>query len=137
MGLSLSNEVGEYIVGGWQVGNVLDSAASRGSMPQGANLGIRSSPNSAAMNINVNISWFNADRLCRSFNNPESTVKQRFECVRSLPKNPVNMQASKGVFEDEQSVWIMKKKEEAAAAAKAAAAVAAAVAEAAMAAIAT
>ena len=98
MGLKLSNDVGEYIVGGWQVGNVLDSAASRGSMPQGANLGIRSSPNTAAMNINVNISWFNADRLCRSFNNAEGTVKQRFEGVGSTPKNPVNWQADKDAF---------------------------------------
>jgi len=98
MGLTLSNELGEYIVGGWQIGNVLDTAASRGSMPQGANLGIRSSPNSAAMNINVNISWFNADRLCRSFNNPESTVKQRFEGVASYPKNPVNMQENAKAF---------------------------------------
>lgn len=95
MSLTLSNEVGEYVVGGWQVGAVMDTAASRGSMPQGASLGIRSAPNSAAMNINVNISWYNADRLCRSFNNPEGTIKQRFETTASLPKNPVNMQLSK------------------------------------------
>jgi hypothetical protein len=95
MSLTLSNDVGEYIVGGWQVGAVMDTAASRGSMPQGASLGIRSAPNSAAMNINVNISWYNADRLCRSFNNPEGTIKQRFETVASVPNNPVNMQLSK------------------------------------------
>jgi hypothetical protein len=99
MSLTLSNEMGEYIVGGWQIGNVLDTAASRGSMPQGANLGIRSSPNSAAMNINVNISWFNADRLCRSFNNPEGSVKQRFEAIPSYPKNPVNLQANQKAFD--------------------------------------
>ena len=92
MGLALSNEVGEYIVGGWQIGAVMDTAASRGSMPQGASLGIRSAPNSAAMNINVNVSWYNADRLCRSFNNPESSVKQRFETLATKLKNPVNMQ---------------------------------------------
>ena len=95
MSLTLSNDVGEYIVGGWQIGAVMDTAASRGSMPQGASLGIRSAPNSAAMNINVNVSWFNADRLCRSFNNPEGTIKQRFEAKPSLPKNVVNMQLSK------------------------------------------
>lgn len=114
MGLALSNDVGEYIVGGWQIGNVLDSAASRGSMPQGANIGIRSSSNSAAMNINVNISWFNADRLCRSFNNPESTVKQRFEVLSTLPKNPVNMQTSAGVFALKKSEWVKLKVKEAA-----------------------
>ena len=51
------------------------------------------------MNINVNVSWYNADRLCRSFNNPESTVKQRFEGVPSYPKNPVNLQADSAAFD--------------------------------------
>ena len=99
MSLTLSNDVGEYIVGGWQIGAVMDTAASRGSMPQGASLGIRSAPNSAAMNINVNISWFNADRLCRSFNNPEGIIKQRFEAKQSKPKNVVNMQFHKEAFD--------------------------------------
>ena len=78
----------------------MDTAASRGSMPQGASLGIRSTPNSAAMNINVNVSWFSADRLCRSFNNPEGTVKQRFEAPGQVPKNPVNMQLDEAGFND-------------------------------------
>ena len=99
MSLTLSNDVGEYIVGGWQIGAVMDTAASRGSMPQGASLGIRSAPHSAAMNINVNISWYNADRLCRSFNNPEGTIKQRFEAKQSKPKNVVNMQFHKEAFD--------------------------------------
>ena len=98
MGLALSNEMGEYVVGGWQIGAVMDTAASRGSMPQGATLGIRSTPNSAAMNINVNISWYNADRLCRSFNNPEGSVKQRFETLDTVLKNPVNMQLDEEGF---------------------------------------
>ena len=100
MGLALSNEMGEYVVGGWQIGAVMDTAASRGSMPQGASLGIRSAANSAAMNINVNISWYNADRLCRSFNNPEGSVKQRFETLATVLKNPVNMQLDAKAFDD-------------------------------------
>ena len=100
MGLALSNELGEYVVGGWQIGAVMDTAASRGSMPQGASLGIRSAANSAAMNINVNISWYNADRLCRSFNNPEGSVKQRFETLATVLKNPVNMQLDEAGFND-------------------------------------
>jgi len=99
MSLTLSNDMGEYVVGGWQIGSVMDTAASRGSMPQGANLGIRSSPNSAAMNINVNVSWFSADRLCRSFNNPERSVRQRFETVAKDPANPVNMQLDQDSFD--------------------------------------
>ena len=100
MGLTLANDVGEYVIGGWQIGNVLDTAASRAAMPQGVNLGIRSTPNSAAMNINVNISWFNADRLCRSFNNTESELNQRFEAVKRQRKNPVNMQWSATQLDD-------------------------------------
>ena len=99
MGLALSNEMGEYVVGGWQIGAVMDTAASRGSMPQGASLGVRSTPNSAAMNINVNISWYSADRLCRSFNNPEGSVKQRFETLATVLKNPVNMQLGADAFD--------------------------------------
>ena len=68
-------------------------------MPAGNQLGIRSTPHSSAMNINVNVSWFNADRLCRSFNNAEGTVKQRFEMVPSKPKNQVNMQLHKEAFD--------------------------------------
>jgi hypothetical protein len=100
MSLTLANDVGEYIVGGWQIGAVMDTAASRGSMPQGASLGIRSAANSAAMNINVNVSWFSADRLCRSFNNPEGTIKQRFEASQSQPKNVVNMHLHQKAFDE-------------------------------------
>ena len=101
MGLTLSNAMGEFVVGGWQIGNVLDKAASRAAMPQGVNLGIRSTPNSAAMNINVNVSWYSADRLCRSFNNTESELNQRFEAIKRKPKNPVNIQADKPKFDVE------------------------------------
>lgn len=99
MGLTLSSAMGEYVIGGWQIGNVLDKAASRAAMPHGINLGVRSTPNSAAMNINVNISWYNADRLCRSFNNAESELNQRFEAVKRTPKNPVNQQTDKTKFD--------------------------------------
>ena len=104
MGLTLAPDVGEYVIGGWQIGNVLDKAASRAAMPQGVNLGVRSTPNSAAMNINVNISWFNADRLYRSFNNTEGQLNQRFEAVKRRPTNPVNMQTSKAQFDVQSSV---------------------------------
>ena len=77
------------------------AAASRAAMPAGNQLGVRSMPHTAAMNINVNVSWFSADRLCRSFNNPESTVKQRFEVIPSFPKNPVNMQLDQAAFNNE------------------------------------
>jgi hypothetical protein len=58
------------------------------------------------MNINVNVAWYNADRLCRSFNNAESTLKQRFEGVRSSPTNPVNMQLDSNAFDKAAGVAV-------------------------------
>merc|ERR1712166_1344904 len=97
MGLKLSDEVGEYIVGGWQIGNVLDTSASRAAMPNASNIGARTAPNSAALNVNVNISWYSADRLCRSFNNAEGSVRPRFLATDSA-EEPVNMQANMVAF---------------------------------------
>ena len=77
MGLRLSNRMGEYVVGGWQIGNVLDTSASRAAMPQGSNIGVRTAPNSSALNINVNVGWWTADRLCRAFNNREGEITPR------------------------------------------------------------
>ena len=77
MGLRLSDRMGQYVVGGWQIGNVLDTSASRAAMPQGSNIGVRTAPNSSALNINVNIGWWTADRLCRTFNNREGEITPR------------------------------------------------------------
>tara|TARA_B100001109_G_scaffold255584_1_gene259371 strand:- start:4023 stop:5987 length:1965 start_codon:yes stop_codon:yes gene_type:complete len=100
MGLKLCNAFGEYVVGGWQIGQVLDTSASRAAMPSGTLIGVRTAPNSAALNINVNISWYTADRLARSFNNPEGTVRPRYDNRRDGPENVVNMQVDKQVFDD-------------------------------------
>ena len=100
MGLKLSDTVGEYVVGGWQMGQVLDTSASRAAMPQGSNIGVRTAPNSAALNVNVNVSWYTADRMCRSFNNAEGTVRTRFDGRKEAPKNPVNMQVDAAGFKN-------------------------------------
>ena len=79
MGLELCDKFGSYVVGGWQVGNVLDTAASRGAMPQGSNLGVRTAPGSAALSVNVAIAWWSADRLARAFNNAGGTnIRPRY-----------------------------------------------------------
>ena len=49
----------EYIIGGWCVGTVLDSAASRSVTHQQ----IRTAPASMAMNVNVNVEWMSGDDL--------------------------------------------------------------------------
>ena len=64
---------GEYIIGGWCVGTVIDSAASRASV---GNM-VKSSPASMAININVNIEWWSGDDLYRRYMDVGGTVLQR------------------------------------------------------------
>jgi len=79
MGLRLGDKCSEYIVGGWQIGTVLDSSASRAVFSgAGTNIGVRTAPNSMAHSIYVDISWWSADRMWRTFMNVEGTVKPRF-----------------------------------------------------------
>ena len=79
MGLRLGTNGGEYIVGGWCIGNVLDTSASRAAFPSaGTNIGVRTAPNSMALNINVNVDWWDADRMWRSFMNVEDTLTPRY-----------------------------------------------------------
>lgn len=64
---------GSYIIGGWCVGSVLDSAASRSVIGQQ----IRTAPASMAININVNIEWWSGDDLYRRYMDFDGTVLQR------------------------------------------------------------
>jgi hypothetical protein len=48
-----------YIVGGWCIGTILDSGASRAAVSNQ----VRTAPCSMAMNINVNVQWWTADEL--------------------------------------------------------------------------
>ena len=73
MGLKLNEACGEYIVGGWCIGNVLDTAASRAVFAgAGSNIGVRTAPNSMAINLNVQIEWWDADRMYRNFANKQN-----------------------------------------------------------------
>lgn len=64
---------GEYIIGGWCVGTVLDSAASRSVIGSQ----VRTAPSSMAMNINVNVEWWSGDDLYRRYMDIDGTVQQR------------------------------------------------------------
>lgn len=85
-----------YIVGGWCIGTILDSGASRAAVSNQ----VRTAPCSMAMNINVNVQWWTADELYTHYmdvpygsgataNDPgvpataakESTVKSRAEAT--------------------------------------------------------
>lgn len=80
MGLKICKLFGEYIVGGWCIGNVLDTAASRGSMPgSGSNIGARTAPNSMALNINVQVEWWDADKMWRSFMDKDGLLTARYQ----------------------------------------------------------
>lgn len=77
-----SRGAAEYILGGWSIGTVVDSAASRAL---GHN-GVRTAPASMAINVNVNVEWWSADKLYSHYQDkergrfadkPESTVNMR------------------------------------------------------------
>ena len=93
MGLKLTRAFGEYIVGGWCIGNVLDTAASRGSMPgSGSNIGVRTAPNSMALNVNVQVEWWDSDRMWRSFMNKDGLITPRYQPTKpDADLSPANM----------------------------------------------
>ena len=91
MGLRLGHGVASTLSEAWQIGTVLDSAASRAVMPGGSFTGVRTAPNTMAHNIYVNIGWWSADRLWRTAMNVEGTVKPRYIKSVDQPKNPVNL----------------------------------------------
>lgn len=85
MGLRLGMNGGEYIVGGWCIGNVLDTAASRAAFPSaGTNIGVRTAPNSMAINLNVKVEWWDSDRMWRSFMNVDNSLTPRYVKTKPL-----------------------------------------------------
>ena len=91
MGLRLSLNGGEYIVGGWCIGNVLDTAASRAAFPSaGTNIGVRTAPNSMAVNLNVKVEWWDSDRMWRSFMNVDESLTPRYAETKPLVGVDVN-----------------------------------------------
>lgn len=79
MGLGISMRVTEYVVGGWCIGTIMDSAASRAVGNLGANIGVRTAPNTAAHSLYVNVEWWNGDRLYRSYANVEGLTRSRHD----------------------------------------------------------
>ena len=87
-GLLLCEDMGEYIVGGWEVGSVLDTSASRSHFSNsGSSIGVRTAPNTKALNVAVGVDWWSADRLHRAFANVEGRVVPRY--VRSKTEQPM------------------------------------------------
>ena len=60
----------EYIIGGWCIGTVLDSAASRAM----GHSGIRTAPASMAINVNVNVEWWDGDKLFKHYQDKDRGI---------------------------------------------------------------
>lgn len=72
--LSMNTQIcSEYIIGGWCIGTVLDSAASRSTVGHQ----VRTAPASMAINVNVNIEWWSGDKLYKHYMDVDGTVHQR------------------------------------------------------------
>ena len=65
------NGTASYVLGGWCIGKVMDSAASRTMMGSV----VRVSASSMALNINVNVEWWNADKLYQHYQDRERYTK--------------------------------------------------------------
>ena len=77
----------------------MDTSASRATFPSsGTTIGVRTAPNSATLNINVQIGWWDGDRLWRTFMNKEGATKPRYEASKKL-KRKVNIAQSKDEFD--------------------------------------
>jgi hypothetical protein len=63
----------EYIIGGWCIGSVLDSAASRSKVGNQ----VKTAPASMALNINVNVEFWSGDELYRHFMDVDGNVERR------------------------------------------------------------
>lgn len=61
---SRDNIKGQFVVGAWRIGTVLDNAASRAGAPS---MGVRTAPSSYAISVNVNVSWVSSDALFRKY----------------------------------------------------------------------
>jgi hypothetical protein len=105
LGLPLGDAGGRYVVGGWCVGQVTDSAAARATH-DGVVVGTSGKAKSAhAANILVSCEWWSGDKLYRKFMNRPMQgsatqqavpgVRSRFEVKRQAPLDPFALPASK------------------------------------------
>ena len=68
LGLPIGKDGGTYILGGWCIGTVLDSAAAR-AMPDGMSLvgSVKRARSNHAANVLVDVKWCSADTLFRKY----------------------------------------------------------------------
>lgn len=88
IGFSGDSGGASYVVGGWCIGTVIDSAASRSMM----NSVVRTAPASMALNINVNVEWWSADKLYQHYQDAESYQST------TQPKKPLGSVSQRGIL---------------------------------------
>ena len=105
LGLRIGRNGGEYILGGWCIGTILDSAAAR-AMPDSMNLvgSVKRARSAHANNVLVDIKWNSADDLYRKYMNRGSTgnaqhatsgtLRSRYD-MRRRAIDPYNKPATK------------------------------------------
>jgi hypothetical protein len=64
----------EVIVGGWCIGTVIDSAATRSTIGFQT---VKSHPTSMAINLNVNVQWWSGDKLYKNYMDTGGQVMMR------------------------------------------------------------
>jgi len=107
LGLPLGETGGRYIVGGWCIGQVTDSAAARATH-DGVVVGTSGKAKSAhAANILVKPEWWSADLMYRKFMNRPSvsktsgSVRSRFELSYRRPSPDAIPASKRKAFKDE------------------------------------
>ena len=87
MGLKSSKTVGEYIVGGWCIGTVLDAAAARNNRQGAALVGSTvTDKKSIASTVSVKIEWWSSDKLYRKYMDINNGMKTRFLGLSSVKR---------------------------------------------------
>jgi hypothetical protein len=77
MGLRIGKTMGEYIVGGFCIGTVLDSAASRAALP--GQFAVKSDTATYALNVYVKTEWWSGDKLYRCYCDVGKTLEARYD----------------------------------------------------------
>jgi hypothetical protein len=67
--LKRGGDVADYIVGGWCIGSIIDSAASRAAPGDSSTLvgAMKRTRVNSAHNLVVKIEWWDSDKMCRSY----------------------------------------------------------------------
>jgi len=79
------SQVRDVIVGGWCVGTVADSAASRSTIGFQT---VKSHPTSMAINVNVNVQWWGGDKMYKHYHDAGGLVMTRGKKRRDDAKTP-------------------------------------------------